>query len=95
MPNGLEQFFKKTQEPPKTDCPFEIGQTVRVLQSVTDDGQTPQFWAGALVKVIGQRCTMIHKEWLVKLEYSPGVEDWFKCVELDYRFIRGKKNKKL
>lgn len=91
----LDKLLEHMVKPPETDCPFEIGQTVRILKSVTEDGQTPEFWAGAKVEVIGTRNTMLHKEWLVKCRHENGAEEYFKSYEVDWRYIKNKNNKKL
>lgn len=82
-------------EKPTTDSPFEVGQKVKILKSVLNDGQTPKFWTEELVEVISVGSTLLSKEWTVTLKHSNGSTDRFKSYELDARYIRNRKKKVL
>lgn len=82
-------------EKPTTDSPFEVGQKVKVLKSVLDDGQTPSFWIDELVEVVSVGSTLLSKEWTVTLKHSNGATDRFKSYELDARYIKNRKKKVL
>lgn len=82
-------------EPPRTDSPFDVGQTVRVLPSVVADGQTPDYWSGAKCEIISSRCSGFSKEWGYTLRHPNGSEDYFRAYELDGRYIKNRLKKKL
>lgn len=88
-------IFEKLLEKPETDCPYEVGQKVRVLKQVLDDGQTPDFWIEGLVEIISVGHTLISKDWTVTLKHPNGATDRFKASELDARYIKNRKNKVL
>lgn len=94
-PSTMSTLFDHLMKKPETDSPFEVGQKVKVLKKVLEDGQTPEFWTECLVEVISVGATMLHKEWTVTLKHPNGATDRFKAEELDWRYIKNRKNKVL
>lgn len=67
---------------------YQKGQWVRVLKSVTDDGQTPREWAGALAIVEHRKTTGLHKDHIYLLANPrTGQRDEFREEELDRRYV--------
>lgn len=65
---------------------FRIGQRVRVLHKVIDDGATHDFWDGAIGNVTERMTTGIHKEhwYVVRIPFKRAT---FREDELDRRYI--------
>ena len=65
---------------------FQVGQTVRIIKRVIDDGQTPLYWSGAKVIVQSRGCTPLFKTHVYVLKHPNGAEDQFVEEELDRRY---------
>ncbi len=79
----LEQQMKKPEV-----YRFQIGQTVRVLNCVVEDGQTPDYWAGAICTVTSRYTTPIGRAVWYKLYFKPQhVIAPFSEDHLDHRYI--------
>ena len=66
----------------------DIGQTVRVLKRVTEDGQTPAWWAGAICVVEKRMTSGLLKEHSYKLRHENNRTCDFKESELDRRYLK-------
>ena len=83
----VDDLLAAVNEPISTPPMFKVGQTVRVLKHIPDDGQTPLYWGGAKgecinIKVIGT----LSKRWLYEVEHPNGSICEFTESELDARF---------
>ncbi len=76
MTDFYELLAQRYAEPPNHPALFEVGQKVRVRKRVVQDGQTPKFWAGAVVMVESRLCSGMHKEWY-QLRHENGCADAF------------------
>lgn len=83
-----QMLEEKIQEPDPNPFLFQEGQKVRVNKDVTKDGQTPAYWAGALVTVTRRTRSWLYKEHWYTLRHPNGQEDEFRETELDYRYKR-------
>jgi hypothetical protein len=68
-----------------------IGRTVRIKNGVSEDGQTPSFWNGAIGKVI-HTYLAVDERWFV-VELPTGQAEHFREFELDLRYLRNGKEK--
>lgn len=85
--------------PAKDHHPFlyEVGQKVRVSKKVAMDGQTPEYWAGALVQILSRRHADILQYrhlYKVKLLHAEKTCEFFED-EFDRRFIRKNLDKRV
>jgi hypothetical protein len=69
---------------------YEVGQAVRVLKGLSQDGQTPKFWDGAIAKVISRGSSPVMKIHSYRLQHPNGAIDDFREEELDRRYARNK-----
>jgi hypothetical protein len=68
---------------------FTVGQTVRVRNGVSDDGQTPHYWNGAMCVVMSCRSTWLNKRHCYELMHiEKQVVDSFEEDEIDRRYAR-------
>jgi hypothetical protein len=67
---------------------FKVGQLVRPLKKVIDDGQTKEYWIYGKSIIISRTRTMFSKRNYYRLEHPNGATDDFEEDELDYRFVR-------
>lgn len=89
MPTFEELLVAAYNRPDPNPYFFKEGQTVRVLNGRSKDGQTPTYWNGALALVVGRYCTGIHKEHWYKLQHiGRNVVDEFREEEIDSRYRR-------
>ena len=71
---------------------FRVGQVVRILKNVVEDGQTPEYYSGAKVIIISTHCTMLLKEHYYKVRHLENNKICiFKEDEIDGRFRRKEK----
>jgi len=89
----MEQTFEQMlmaayMKPDPNPFLYQEGQTIRVLNGRSKDGQTPTYWNGALAVVVRRYCTGIHKEHWYVLRHSNGREDEFREEEIDGRYRR-------
>ncbi len=73
---------------------FEVGQMVRLRKGRSDDGQTPRYWDGAVVKVKDRSCTGLHKIHFYILQHPNGQEDSFEEDEIDVRYAKKHERRK-
>lgn len=86
-----EMLVAAMNKPDSNPFLFEVGQTVRVVKRVIDDGQTPEHWSGAMGTVISQRCTMLSKRHWYKVKHAGrNCTCDFEEDELDFRFAKRK-----
>jgi len=84
-----DKFIEYVMKPDSKPFLFKKGQVARVLNGISDDGQTPEYWDGAKVIISEKHCSTIFKHhWykVIHMENSRTCE--FKEEELDKRFIR-------
>ena len=68
---------------------FKEGQVCRILRSVSEDGQTPEYWDGAKVRVIFRYSTPIFKNHIYRVIHLINNKICeFAEDELDKRYIR-------
>lgn len=87
--NLLQLLVNEYNKPDPRPYLFEVGQTVRVVKSVVNDGQTPKHWAGATGSVERRKTTGLHKDhWYVVRHATGNVTCEFREDELDRRYAR-------
>lgn len=83
------KLLEAAKKPIESEPAFSVGQTVRVLKNVSDDGQTPKYWSGAKCECIGRGVGgMIMKRWVYQLRHENGRTCEFQEHELDLRFAK-------
>ena len=68
---------------------------MRVCKDVVNDGQTPKFWAGAVVTIERFYGTVLVKSHWYRLRHDNGASDEFKEDELDRRYMRRLRKREL
>lgn len=89
----IDEIMRVYNEPDPNPFMFQVGQQVRVVKSVVNDGQTHKCWAGAIATITRRYCTGLHKEhWYeVSLSYNGSLlKNEFREDEFDFRYIRSK-----
>ena len=82
-----DDLLTAVNEPIQAPPIFRVGQTVRVLKRIIDDGQTPHYWSGAKGECISVNIAgLIRKVWVYQVRHPNGNMCEFKEEELDYRF---------
>lgn len=82
----FDLLVQVANEPDPNPFLFKVGQKVRVLKKVVDDGQTPHYWAGSICEVIGRSSSFLHKDHWYALKHTNGFTDLFSEEELDNRY---------
>ena len=68
---------------------FKVGQTVRVKNGRSSDGQTPKQWDGCLAIVVSKYCTGLLKEHWYRLKHKDyQIIEEFREEEIDLRYSR-------
>jgi uncharacterized protein YodC (DUF2158 family) len=68
---------------------FQVGQMVRLKKGRSDDGQTPEYWDGAIVKVVSMYSTgLLKNHWYKVLHAGQNVTCDFEEDEFDQRYAR-------
>jgi len=84
-----DKFLEFVMKPDTKPFLFKEGQTTRVLNGLSDDGQTPEYWDGAKVLILSVYATSIFKNHIYRCKHLINDKiDEFKEEELDKRFIR-------
>jgi len=88
--NGSSQWLVDAYNKPDTKpFTYKVGQTVRVLNNRSKDGQTPPCWDGGLAIVLERRSTGLMKYHYYYLRHlESGLCDYFEEDELDKRWIK-------
>ena len=83
----IDDLSVAINEPILTPPMFKVGQIVRVLKHIPDDGQTPLYWGGAKGECIDLKAAgLLVKVWVYEVRHPNGSVCEFKEEELDYRF---------
>lgn len=83
-----DKLVEMCQRPDPHPHAFIEKQRVRICKRVVSDGQTPAFWAGAVVTIESAHGTMISKRHYYRLKHDNGATDEFYEEELDHRYKR-------
>ena len=84
-----DKFMEFVMKPDTKPFLFKEGQTARVLNNMSDDGQTPEYWDGAKVIILSIHVTPIFKNHIYEVQHlENNIKCEFKEDELDKRFIR-------
>lgn len=67
---------------------FYVGQAVKPVKSVLDDGQTEAYWLEEKSTVSKQVRTMLSKRNYYRLQHPNGAIDDFEQDELDHRYVK-------
>ena len=89
----LDDFIMEIVRSPDPE-PFLFikGQTARVYKFVIKDGQTPEYWGGAKVKILNKFRTLLWKTHICKVDHlENGRICEFSEDELDKRYIKKSK----
>jgi hypothetical protein len=92
MSHALSKMIEVSKETLKHyQIQFSIGQKVRVLKKVVEDGQTPSYWAGAIATV--EAFTWRGDCMTLTLVHENGAVERFRDYELDSRYFKIKGGK--
>jgi hypothetical protein len=83
----LQRLMDHMNRPDPRPYLFAVGQRVRVCKSVTQDGQTPKHWAGAIGIVEERKTSMLHKDHWYAVSAN-GRRCEFREEELDFRYAK-------
>lgn len=87
MPSLPSVMLQAARRPIQHAPLFRAGQRVRVLRFVANDGQTPDYWAGAVCTCLSRRAVgVLQKRWSYLLQHANGQIAAFQEYELDQRF---------
>lgn len=67
---------------------FKEGQKVRLKKGRSNDGQTPEYWNGAMVTVVSMYSTGLMKYHWYKVRYPGGPTCDFEEYEIDMRYSK-------
>lgn len=88
MSDMMELIAAAYAKPDPNPYLFEVGQTVRLRKGRSDDGQTPEYWDGAIVTVVSRHCTGMMKYHYYKVRYPGGPTCDFEEDEFDMRYAK-------
>lgn len=81
-----DKLVEAYQRPDPKPYLYGVGTRVRVCRGREVDGQTPAYWSGAMVEVLGRHCSGLLKQHWYKLRHDNGASCDFKEDELDRRY---------
>lgn len=84
----IDKLLEKCNYPDPKPYLFQVGQKVRILKKVIDDGQTPYFWADSVCEIIKRRSTLFSKRHVYFLRHENSCVEGFLEEELDARYAR-------
>lgn len=89
MATLAELLTARYAEPAPTKPLFAVGQVVRVIRGVSNDGQTHHSWNGAIAVVVRRYTTGLSKEhrYVITNKATAATDD-FGQRELDHRYVR-------
>lgn len=91
MKSFEEQLIENINRPCQRCFLYEVGQKVRVRKGRSFDGQTPEYWDGALGKIVYKNHTLFSKTHFYRIQHLENNKICeFEEYELDRRYIRKK-----
>lgn len=86
----LNQFEDKLHHKKIKPFLYEVGQKVRIRKNIVQDGQTPEYWSGALCQILSRQNVgmfLPKHMYKVRLLHGDKICDFFE-YEIDMRYIR-------